>query len=168
MCIDIIVISYTFALQLHKLFQGSKEKKKMTIRIRKRKSENISPVMIINDEAKEKMNIKRRKSEDISSAMIVNNEEESSENFCHFELVPPEIQETILSYLPAEDLFSVAKTSRSLSSLTKTQSLWTKLTLDWKDIYENLKLCKYLIREKYGKMRSAEITQKIKKNHKTR
>ena len=136
---------------------------KMTIR--KRKSENISPVMIINDEAKEKMNIKKRKSEDILSAMIVNNEEESSENFCHFELLPPEIQETILSYLPAEDLFSVAKTSRSLSSLTKTQSLWTKLTLDWKDIYENLKLCKYLIREKYEKMRSAEITQKIKKNH---
>ena len=138
MCIDTIVISCTIAIQLQKVFKGSKEK--------------------------EKMNIKTRKSENISSAMIVNNEEDSSENFSHFELLPLEIQEAILSYLPAKDLFSVAKTSRSLTSLTKTQSLWTKLTLDWKDIYENLKFCKYFIRERYGKMRSAEITKKIK-NH---
>merc|ERR1740129_222071 len=96
--------------------------------------------------------------------MIVNDEE----NSCHFELLPPEIQEIILSYLPAKDLFSVAQTSRSLSSLTKTQSLWTKLTLDWKDIYENLKFCKYLIKARYGKMRSAEITKNIKKSHPTK
>ena len=54
-----------------------------------------------------------------------------------FEDLPPEIQETIHRFLPAKDLFSVAKTSRSLNSLTQTQSLWTKLTLDLCDIYDH-------------------------------
>ena len=74
--------------------------------------------------------------------------------------LPLEIQEAILSYLPAKDLFSVAKTSRHLSSLTKIDSLWTKLTLDWKDIFENLEFCKDLIQNRYTKVRYAEITSK--------
>ena len=151
MCTDII------AIQLQKLFQG--------LRKRERKPENISPVMIVNDDEKEKMNNKRSKSENMLLAMIDDDEEESSENLCHFELLPLEIQEAILSYLPTEDLFSVAKTSRSLNSVTKTQSLWTKLTLDWRDIYENHKFCQDLIKDRCCNLRSMEITNKIKKDH---
>ena len=130
--------------------------------IRKRKSENVSPVMIVNDEEKENMNVTRNKSEDISIAMTVNDKEESSENVIEFEFLPPEIQETIHRFLPAKDLFSMAKTSRYLLSVTKIQSLWTQLTLDWRDIYENDQFCKYLIKERYGKMRSVEITKRTK------
>ena len=79
-----------------------------------------------------------------------------------FEDLPPEIQETIHRFLPAKDLFSVAQTSHYLSSVTKIQSLWTQLKLDWRDIYESHKFCKDLIKERYGKMRSVEITKRTK------
>ena len=79
----------------------------------------------------------------ISPAMIENRRE------VVLEVLPLEIQEIILSYLSAKDLFSVAKTSRYFSSLTKKETLWTKLTLDWKDIFQNFKFCKDLIQNRY-------------------
>ena len=75
--------------------------------------------------------------------------------------LPPELQVTILGYLPTPDLFSVSSSSRYLHSLAKHQSLWTQLTLDWKHIKKNYNFCKDLVQSKrYSKLRLAKITFK--------
>jgi len=97
------------------------------------------------------------------SVMIVKVADNSTEDLSRFIMLPPELQVTILSFLPTPDLFSVAKSCRFLSSLSKHQSLWTNLTLDWKNINENYKFCKDLVQsERFSKLRSAEITYKQK------
>ena len=95
--------------------------------------------------------------------MIVKVSDEPTEDLSSFVALPPELQVTILSYLPTPDLFSVAKSCRFLYSLSKDESLWTKLTLDWKHIKKNYKFCKDLVHsERYSKLKSAEITYKEK------
>ena len=96
--------------------------------------------------------------------MIVEvSDKSTTEDFSRYVELPPELQATIISYLPTPDLFSVAKSCRFLHSLSKHQSLWTELTLDWKNIKENYKFCKDLVQsERYSKLRSAEITYKGK------
>ena len=85
--------------------------------------------------------------------------DESTAALSFFVVLPPELQVTILSYLPTPDLFSVFNSSRYLHSLAKNQSLWTQLTLDWTHIKKNYKFCKDLVQsERYSKLRSAKIT----------
>ena len=95
--------------------------------------------------------------------MIVKVSDEPTEDLSSFVELPPELQVTILSYLHTTDLFSVAKSCRNLYLLSKHQSLWTKLTLDWEHIKKNYKFCKDLVQsERYSKVESALITYKQK------
>ena len=62
----------------------------------------------------------------------------------------------ILSHLPQKDLVSVSLISRKFRDLSRDDSLWTKLTLDYEDIKQKAESCRKLV-ERCKKLASLKI-----------
>ena len=79
----------------------------------------------------------------------------------HWPRLSDEIALFILSHLPQKDLVSVSLISRKFRDLSRDDSLWTELTLDYKDIKRNAASCRKLV-ERCKKLVTLKILNESK------
>ena len=67
---------------------------------------------------------------------------EVSSGINHWQILSDEMVLSILRLLPQKDLVTVSKINKKLRDLTRDDSLWTELTLDYEDIKQNTDSCR--------------------------
>ena len=84
---------------------------------------------------------------------------EASPGINHWQILSDEMVLSILRLLPQKDLVTVSKINKKLRDLTRDDSLWTELTLDYEDIKQNTDSCRKLV-DRCKKLASLKITNK--------
>ena len=84
---------------------------------------------------------------------------EVSSGINHWLSLSDEMVLSILRLLPQTDLVTVSKINKKLRDLTRDDSLWTELTLDYEDIKQNTDSCRKLV-DRCKKLASLKITNK--------
>ena len=74
----------------------------------------------------------------------------------HWPRLSEEMALFILSYLPKKDLVKVSLVSRKFRDLSRDDSLWTELILDYEDIKQKAESCRKLV-ERCKKLSSLKI-----------
>ena len=78
----------------------------------------------------------------------------------HWPRLSEEMALFILSYLPQKDLVKVSLVSRKFRDLSRDDSLWTELNLDYEDIKRKTEGCRKLV-ERCKKLASLNISNKL-------
>jgi len=81
----------------------------------------------------------------------------------HFRLLSDEMVLYILRLLPKKDLVTVSMLNKKFRDLSRDDSLWTELTLDYKDVKQSAESCRKLV-ERCKKLTSLKITNKSYNN----
>ena len=81
----------------------------------------------------------------------------------HWLRLSNEMALSILCLLPRKDLVTISRVNRKFRDLSKDDSLWTKLTLDYGNIKENIQSCRALV-ARCGKLSHLKITNEFNKD----
>ena len=78
----------------------------------------------------------------------------------HWLRLSNEMALSILCLLPRKDLVTISQINRKFRDLSKDDSLWKELTLDYETIKENIQSCRALV-ARCGKLSHLKITNKL-------
>ena len=78
----------------------------------------------------------------------------------HWLRLSNEMALSILCLLPRKDLVTISQINRKFRDLSKDDSLWKELTLDYENIKENIQSCRALV-ARCGKLSHLKITNKL-------
>ena len=83
--------------------------------------------------------------------------QDSASNINHWPRLSDEMVLMILSHLPLKDLVMVSLINKKFRDLSRDDSLWTELTLDYEDIKNKTESCRKLV-ERCKKLASLKIS----------
>ena len=86
---------------------------------------------------------------------------ETSSGASHWMRLPDEMVLIILLHLPQKDLVTVSLINRRFRDISRDDSLWKDLILDYEDIMQNTDICRKLV-ERCKKLESLKITNKLR------